>query len=309
MGLAGRVTALQYNIARVSFATLGRLPRPLALRLGRALGYAAYLAGWKLRRVGELNLQMAFPAMARDERRRLLRGSIVNLGRHLAEFSRFSIASPETLRGSIDYRGLENLETARARGRGVLVITAHLGAWELIGFGLFALGYPFNFLVRRIENPAIERAVEDIRTRFGNRTIDKRSAARSMLLTLRSGGMLGLAVDINVVRDKGIFVDFFGVRASTTFMAAKLALRTGATVIPIFVPWEERRRRYVLDVGTPLSIEPSGDEKEDIRRLTIAYTRAIENYIRRYPDQWLWIHKRWRTQPLGEPNPYERCAK
>jgi KDO2-lipid IV(A) lauroyltransferase len=302
-------TALQYNIARIFFAALGRLPRPLALQLGRALTYAAYLAGWKLRRVGELNLQMAFPAMAGDDRRSLLRRSIVNLGRHLAEFSRFSIATPEALRRSIDYRGLENLEAARARGRGVLIITAHLGAWELLGFGLFALGYPFNFLVRRIENPAIERAVEDIRTRFGNRTIDKRNAVRSMVLTLREGGLLGLAVDINMVRDKGIFVDFFGVRASTTFMAAKLALRTGAAVIPIFVPWEERRRRYVLDIGAPLSVEPSGDEKEDIRRLTIAYTRAVEDYIRRYPDQWLWIHKRWRTQPLGEPNFYERCAQ
>jgi KDO2-lipid IV(A) lauroyltransferase len=309
MRLAGRVTALQYHIARVFFAALGRLPRPLALRLGRALGYAAYLAGWKLRRVGELNLQMAFPAMAPDERRSLLRGSIVNLGRHLAEFSRFSIATPEALRGSIDYRGLENLETARARGRGILIITAHLGAWELVGFGLAALGFPFSFLVRRIENPAIERAVEDIRTRLGNRTIDKRNAARSMVVTLRSGGMLGLLADINVVRDKGLFVDFFGVRASTTFLAAKLALRTGAAVIPVFAPWEERRRRYVLDIGAPLWIEPSGDEKENIRRLTIAYTRAIEDYIRRYPDQWLWIHKRWRTQPLGEPNFYERCAQ
>jgi KDO2-lipid IV(A) lauroyltransferase len=162
--------------------------------------------------------------------------------------------------------------------------------------------------VRRIENPAIERLIENTRTRFGNRTIDKRSAARSMLTTLRTGGMLGLLVDINVVRNKGIFVDFFGVPASTTFIAAKLALRTGAPVVPIFAPWEDRRQRFVMYVGAPLTIERSGDEEKDIRQLTFMFTKTVEDYIRRYPDQWLWIHKRWRTRPLGEQNFYQTAT-
>jgi KDO2-lipid IV(A) lauroyltransferase len=125
-----------------------------------------------------------------------------------------------------------------------------------------------------------------------------------MLTTLRSGGVLGLAVDINVVRDKGIFVDFFGVPASTTFMAAKLALRTGAPIVPVFAPWDDRRCRFVISFEPPLTIVPSGDEKEDIRQLTSSFTKIIEERVRRHPDQWLWIHKRWRTRAVGEKNFY-----
>ena len=268
------------------------------------MAHIAYLVSWKLRRIGELNLKIAFPEMSRRERSRLLRDSIVNLGRHLGEFSRFSAITPETLRETIDCEGLDNLDAARALGRGVIMITGHLGAWEMGSLALSAFGYPFDFLVRRIENPAIERVIDNTRTRFGNRTIDKRSAARSMLTTLRKGGMLGLLVDINVVRNKGIFVDFFGVPASTTFIAAKLALRTGAAVVPIFVPWEERRQRFVMYIGAPLTIECSGDEEKDIRQLTSRFTKTVEDYVRRYPDQWLWIHKRWRTRPVGEQNFY-----
>jgi Kdo2-lipid IVA lauroyltransferase/acyltransferase len=298
-------TLLEYSAARLLFFSLGMLPRPLAIASGRALARAVYLIGWKLRRIGDLNLKMAFPQMSRSERKCLLRDSMVNLGRHLGEFSRFSSVTPETLRKTIDCEGLENLAAARAPGRGVIIITGHLGAWEMISFALSAFGYPFDFLVRRIENPAIERLIEETRTRFGNRTIDKRGAARSMLTTLRTGGMLGLAVDINVVRDKGIFVDFFGVPASTTFMAAKLALRTGSLIVPVFAPWEERRQRFVISIGAPLTIERSGDEKKDIRQLTSKFTKVVEDCVRRHPDQWLWIHKRWRTRPVGEKNFYE----
>ncbi len=295
-------------MARLLFSGLALLPRPLAIRAGRALAHIAYLVNWKLRRIGERNLELAFPEMGQRERSRLLRGSIVNLGRHLGEFSRCSRVTPETLRKTIDCEGLDNLDAARALGRGVIMFTGHLGAWEMISLTLSAFGYPFNFLVRRIKNPAIERLIENTRTRFGNRTIDKRSAARAMLTTLRRGGMLGLLVDINVMRDKGIFVDFFGVPASTTFMAAKLALRTGAAVVPVFAPWEDRRQRFVMYIGAPLTIDRSGDEEEDIRQLTSRFTKTVEDYIRRYPDQWLWIHKRWRTRPPGEQNFYESAT-
>jgi KDO2-lipid IV(A) lauroyltransferase len=199
---------------------------------------------------------------------------------------------------------LDHIDRARALGKGVIIISAHFGAWEMISFALAAYGYPFEFLVRRIENPAVERLIDTIRTRFGNRTIDKRSAARFMVRTLRSGSLLGLLVDINVVRDKGIFVDFFGVPACTTFIAAKLSLRTGAPLLPVFAPWDECARRYVLRIGAPLTIDRSSDEERDVRQLTEKFTNVVEDQIRRHPDQWLWIHKRWRTQPKGQPNFY-----
>jgi KDO2-lipid IV(A) lauroyltransferase len=109
---------------------------------------------------------------------------------------------------------------------------------------------------------------------------------------------------MNVVREQGIFVDFFGVPASTTFIAAKLSLRTGAPMVPIFAPWDDRRRRYMIYIEAPLAIERSGDEEKDIRQLTLKFTKTVEEYVRRYPDQYLWIHKRWRTRPVGEKNFY-----
>jgi KDO2-lipid IV(A) lauroyltransferase len=297
-------TVLEYSAARLLFSGLALLPRPLALRACRAMARTAYLVSWKLRRIGDLNLQMAFPEMRRRERRRLLRDSVANLGRQLGEFSRFSKATPETLRDIVDCEGLQHVDAARALGRGVIMITGHLGAWEMIGFALSAFGHRADFLVRRSENPAIEQLIEDRRTRFGNRTIDKRNAARAMLETLRRGDILGLLVDMNVVREQGIFVDFFGVPASTTFIAAKLSLRTGAPMVPIFALWDDRRRRYMIYIEAPLAIERSGDEEKDIRQLTLKFTKIVEEYVRRYPDQYLWIHKRWRTRPVGEKNFY-----
>ena len=170
---------------------------------------------------------------------------------------------------------------------------------------LSLLGHPVSFLVRRLDNPKIERLLEQARTRFGNRTIDKRAAMRPMLRILKAGGTLGLLVDVNMMAHEGIFVDFFGIPASTTFDLATLALRTRAPVIPVFAPWEERRQRFVLHIGAPLNIEHTSDEDEDVRRLTSLFTKVIEDYIRRYPDQWLWIHKRWRTRPEGESDLYK----
>ena len=297
-------TAVEYALTRVLFWVMGVLPRSIAVCAGSAFAYLTYLSVPRLRRIGDLNLRIAYPEMRPAERRRLVRRSMLNIGRHMGEFTRFSTISPQKLRSELDCEGLEHIDRARALGKGVIIISAHFGAWEMISFALSAYGYPFEFLVRRIENPAVERLIDTIRTRFGNRTIDKRSAARFMVRTLRSGSLLGLLVDINVVRDKGIFVDFFGVPACTTFIAAKLSLRTGAPLLPVFAPWDECPQRYVLRIGAPLTIDRSGEEDRDVRQLTEKFTNVVEDQIRRHPDQWLWIHKRWRTQPKGQPNFY-----
>jgi Kdo2-lipid IVA lauroyltransferase/acyltransferase len=298
-------TVLEYAAVCVLMSLLRVLPRALASNVALAVGWIAYCANGKLRQTGERNLQLAFSDMSRRERRRILLGCFMSAGRMAVEFSRFATITPETLRQTVDIEGLENLDAARAGKHGVILVTAHLGAWELAAFALSAFGYPFSFLVRRIENPKVERLVEKMRTRFGNHTIDKTSAAQRMLKILRANDTLGLLVDINVPRSSGIFVNFFDRPASTTFIAAKLALRTGAAVLPALMPWEPRRGRFVLYLGTPLNIEHTGNEKEDVRRLTALYTQTIESYVRRYPDQWLWIHKRWRTQPMGESNLYK----
>lgn len=280
------------------------LPRPLAVSLGLGLGRIAYTFGGRLRRTGARNLQLAFPEMSEKERASILRGCFANLGRLLGEFSRLSRATPESLRSMIECEGIENLEAARDAGRGVILFTGHLGAWELSSFALSAFGYPMSFLARRIDNPKVEKIIERTRTRFGNRSIDKRSAARPLLRTLRAGGTVGILVDLNTHPHEAIFVDFFGIPASTTSGLATLALRTGAAVLPVFIPWDEERRRFVLRVDPPLNIERTGDEAEDVNRLTSLFTSIIESYVRRFPDQWLWIHRRWNTRPAGEENFY-----
>ncbi|HKQ53028.1 MAG TPA: lysophospholipid acyltransferase family protein [Pyrinomonadaceae bacterium] len=295
---------MEYGAARLILTGLGRLPRPLALKAGKAFAHIAYGLSDRLRLTGFRNLELAFPEMSERDRERILRGTFANLGRLLGEFSQLPRATPESLHQLIECEGLENLREAQARGHGVILFTGHLGAWELSSFALSAFGYPLSFLVRRIDNPRVETLIEKTRTRFGNRSIDKRAAMRPMLKTLRAGGTLGLLVDLNTHPHEAIFVDFFGIPASTTSGLAALALRTGAAVLPVFVPWDEGRKRFVLHVDPPLSITRSGDEAEDIRRLTSLFTSVVEDYVRRYPDQWLWIHKRWNTRPENEENFY-----
>ena len=305
MGKRGKVqTALEYATARALLTGLGWLPRSLAVATGRGISRIAYGLSDRLRRTGFRNLELAFPEMEERERARILRGCFANLGRLLGEFSQLPRATPESLSRIIECRGLENLRAAQARGRGVILFTGHLGAWELSSFALSAFGYPLNFLVRRIDNPLVEQMIEKTRTRFGNRSIDKRAAMRPMLRTLRAGGTLGTLVDLNTQPHEGIFVDFFGIPASTTSGLAALALRTGAEVLPVFVPWDEEQQRFLLCVEPPLAISRTGDEKEDIRQLTSSLTAVVENYVRRYPKQWLWIHKRWNTRPGNDANFY-----
>jgi KDO2-lipid IV(A) lauroyltransferase len=305
MGKRGKVqTALEYAVARTLLSGLGLLPRPVAIATGRGVGRIAYGLSDRLRRTGFRNLELAFPEISERERERILRGCFKNLGRLLGEFSQFPHATPESLHQIVECEGLENLQAAQALGRGVILFTGHLGAWELSSFALSAFGYPISFLVRRIDNPLVERLIEKTRTRFGNRSIDKRAAMRPMLRTLRAGGTLGILVDLNTQPHEGVFVDFFGIPASTTSGVAALALRTGAAVLPVFAPWDEKRQRFVLYVDPPLSITPSGDTKEDIRQVTSLFTSVVESYIRRFPEQWLWIHKRWNNRPEKDINFY-----
>ena len=305
MAKRGKVqTWVEYAVARAIFAGLNVMPLKWAMKTGQGLGRAAYVAAGNLRRTGDRNLKLAFPEKTDEERQELLKGTFAGLGRQLGLFTKFATDSRETLLDITRWEGLEHLESARATKRPIILFTGHVGAWELSSFGLSLKDLPMSFLVRRLDNPKVEEMVDRIRMRFGNQSVDKRGAARPMLTILKSGGTLGLLVDLNTLDEEAIFVDFFGVPASTTFMLAKLALRTDAIVLPMFVPWDESNRKFLVEILPPVSVERSGDEEEDIRKLTASLTKVVEDYIRRYPDQWLWIHKRWKTRPKGEPELY-----
>lgn len=305
MGKHGKIqTAIEYAAAGTLLKALGWMPRPLAVAAGLGIGRIAYTFGGRLRRAGTRNLELAFPEMNATTRERILRGCFANLGRLLGEFSHFANATPDSLTRIMECEGLEHLKAAEASGRGTILFTGHLGAWELSSLALSALGHRVDFLARRIDNVLIEKLVEETRTRFGNRSIDKRAAARPMLRTLGAGGTLGILADLNTQPHEGVFVDFFGIPASTTSSLATVALRTDATVLPIFAPWSEERRRFILRIEPPVSIVRTGNQDEDVRALTAQVTAVIEQYVKQYPDQWLWIHKRWNTRPVGEADLY-----
>jgi len=299
-------TLLEYSAAKSALVTLGRLPAPAAYSAGRAMGKLAYLLAGDLRRTGAINLRLAFPEKSDEERAQLLRETFDSLGRLLGLFSQMASRSRADLKQLIEVHGWENVEAAKAaHGEHLILYTGHLGAWELTSFGFSLLEYPFTFLVRRLDNPWIEELVDNVRKKFGNETIDKLSAARSMLKILRSGeASLGLLPDLNTLDDEAIFVDFMGVPAATTFVVAKLAVRTKTPLVPVFAPWSEEKRKYLLIVEPMIPVETTGDEEADVRHLTIKFTERIENQIRQYPGQWLWVHKRWKTRPPGEPPIY-----
>ena len=297
---------LEYWIARVLLGAFGILPRSLAIALGRLLGLAAYVLPTKLRRTGLRNLEIAFPDLPPQEKRRLLRGCFESLGRLVAEFSQFPSLTRERLRQMIDYDevGLAHLRAAEAAGRGVILLTGHLGAWEVLSFGWSALEYPLHFMVRPIDNPRIEALVERMRTRFGNVAIDKKSAARRALKALHQGGALGILSDLNTQEREGVFVPFFGKLACTNAGIATLALKTGAVVIPTVAIWDAKRGKYFFHGDPAVELVRTGDHAKDVELNTARFAAAMERMIRLYPEQWLWIHRRWKTRPQGEPEIY-----
>jgi len=307
MGKRGKLqTSLEYAVARSLLGALGLLPRAAAITTGRAVTRIGYSLAGGLRRTGEKNLRLAFPEKDEAERERLLRGSFDTLGRLLGEFSQFHRATPESLRNLIEYDpvGLAHLRAAEQEKRGVIFLTGHLGAWELLSFGWSALEYPISFLVRPIDNPRVEELIEGIRTRFGNRAIDKKNAAREALRVLKAGGTLGILSDLNSHPHEGVFVPFFGHLACTTAGIATLALKTDAIVIPTVAVWNAEKQKYFFHGDPPVELVRTGDKHQDLEVNTARFAAAMEKLIRRYPEQWMWIHKRWKTRPPGEPDIY-----
>ena len=296
----------EYAVARLLLGGLGALPRSLAIAIGRLVGYIAYLLPTRLGRTGLRNLEIAFPEMPPRGKKRLLRGCFDNLGRLLGEVSQFPRLTRERLRQMIDYDqvGLAHLREAEQKHRGVIFLTGHLGAWEVLSFGWSALEYPINFLVRPIDNLRIEAMIENLRTRFGNVAIDKKSAARRALKVLREGGTLGILSDLNTQPREGVFVPFFGELACTNAGIATLALRTDAVVIPTCAIWDRERGKYFFHGDPPVELLRTGDHDKDVEINTARFAAAMEHMIRLYPEQWLWIHRRWKTRPPGEPDIY-----
>jgi KDO2-lipid IV(A) lauroyltransferase len=295
---------IEFWLVMVVARTLGWMPRWKARLFANALTWSAYRALGRLRRVGERNLELALPTLAKKERERILRGVFRHLGWQLVEFCRMPRYTAENTRGWIRTEGLDHYLAARARDKGVLIVTGHLGAWELSSFYHSLMGYPMGLVIRRLDNRPLDEFVNRIRCLHGNRVLHKNDFARGLLTAMRSGQTVGILMDTNMTPPQGEFVEFFGRPACTASGLARVALKTDAAVVPGFLVWEETERRYVLHFGSELVFDRTDDVEADILAATQLCTTTIETWIRRYPDQWLWIHRRWKTRPAGEPGLY-----
>ena len=298
-------TKLEYYAMRGIVGAIGLFPLKTSMNVGKNIGYAIGSLIPKLKKTGRRNLEIALPELSADEKEKILRGTFESLGRHLGFVSHFRKFEREDIHTLVEVVGKEHFDTAHEAGRGILFFTGHFGSWEVFNLLPPAFGYGMNILVRRIDNSLVENFVDNLRTRFGSVTLDKTKSARQMFRVLENGELLGILADLNAQKKEGVFVDFFGVPASTTISIAKLALKTNAVVLPAFAVWNEAKQKYVVHLEPPIDYEKTENAEADIKILTQNITNLVEKYVRQFPEQWLWIHKRWNTRPDSEPNLYK----
>jgi KDO2-lipid IV(A) lauroyltransferase len=273
-------------------------PLPLAHSLARFWCALLDRALPRLRRVALRNLSLAMPDLDARAQHRIVDGVFHSIARLLVTFARFSSINPSNLDQWIRCEGSEHFERALRAGHGVLFATAHLGNWELSAFAHALFQAPMHVVVRPLDNPLIDRLVERRRTLTGNHLIQKKDFARGILKALAANQAVGILIDQNATPADGVFVNFFGRAACASTGFAKLAAHSGAAVIPGFALWSDRERRYILRFDPPIPI--TGDPARDTQTLQA----ALEAVIRAHPDQWLWIHRRWKTRPAGDPPLY-----
>jgi KDO2-lipid IV(A) lauroyltransferase len=290
---------LEAAAAQVVLGVLGWLPHPVARPACGALAALCYWFWPRLRRVGLCNLRLAFPDWTDRQRRRVIFRLFQNLGRMLADFAHFPHWNRANIEKLIIYDGFENYARAQAQGRGVMFLTAHFGNWELGSFAHGVYGYPCHFVVRRLDNPLIDQLINRYRCLSGGKAIDKSEFARGVLRAFAEGRAVGVLIDQNMQAAEGVFVKFFGRLACTTTGPARVARKTGVPIVLGLVIWDRKLRKYRLRFESVEWIKRD-DPEQEILANTANFTRLIEEYARRYPDQWLWVHRRWKTRPAGE---------
>jgi KDO2-lipid IV(A) lauroyltransferase len=295
---------LEYAAAWPFIKIMGILPRPLARAIGFGLARVVYLLHVRLRQVGMRNLAMAFPEKSEAERARILRGEFTSLGRQLAEVCHFPEYTPENVDEVVVFDGFGNYERAQARGKGVLLFAGHFGGWELSSFVLSMHGHLMHVLMRGMDNVYLGELILRYRTMHGNKAVDKDDFVRGLLSAMKAGEVVGMLIDTNMTPPQGIFVDFFSIPACTASGLARIALRTGAAVVPTFTIWDAELRKYRLRFDPAVELVRTGDLEADIKANTQKFTSIIEDYVRKYPEQWLWVHRRWKTRPPGEKGLY-----
>ena len=289
---------VEYAIAAALLGLLRALPLKASYRAGYLVARLLDLALPKLRKVAARNLAVTSPELSLAETRRTTDGVFRSVGRMLVALARFPLINKGNVSDWISYQGLENYQAAKQKGRGILIATGHLGNWELSAFTHALMTEPMNVMVRPLDNPLVDQLVESRRTMSGNQLIFKKDAARSVLKALKLNQPVGILIDQNTAPSEGVFINFFGKAACAGVAFVKLAYHSQAPVIPGFALWDEATKRYVLHFLPEVPL--TGDVLTDTQKIH----SILEEVIRQYPDQWMWIHRRWKTRPPGEPSFY-----
>jgi KDO2-lipid IV(A) lauroyltransferase len=279
----------------------GLLPRRAALAFGGALGRTWGSIDRRHLRIAEDNLGHAFPDWDAARRRSVAKGVYGHFGRVLLDILWLAHRDRDVILRQVEVSGAEHVEAALAAGRGVILVTAHFGNWEVHGMAHGWLFGPIGVIARPLDNPALDARLCDVRRRPGNTVIYKKRALPQVLRLLRDNRAVAILIDQNVQPGDGVFVDFFGRPAATTTVAAALAVKTGCALVPSHTELRDDGR-YALVYEPALELPASGDRDADVRLLTQRLSTIIEAWVRRRPEQWLWLHRRWKTQP-AEPRP------
>ena len=296
---------LEYGAVWLAVKGLGLLPRTVARPLATALTRLIYVLLPRLQKTAETNLLLAFPDWTEAQRQSVIGRMLRNLAWMAVEFARFPKYTRQNIDQIIVLDGHENFLEGQRRGNGVLYLTGHIGAWELSSFAHALYGFPLYYLARPIENRRIDALVNGYRCLSGNRPIFKNESARITLKVLKDAGTIGILADQNTMPSEAVFVDFFGKAASTTTGIARLALHTGAAIVPGYAVWDDQLARYRLRFERPVELTRTGDAERDILENTQKFTKLLEEIIRKHPDQWVWVHGRWNTRPNAEPSVYD----
>jgi KDO2-lipid IV(A) lauroyltransferase len=295
---------LEYAAVWAVLKTLGILPRPVARGLAAGVARVLYATMPKLRKTAEYNLRLAFPDWGESQRAAVIRGMVRNLGWMAAEFAQLPRHTKKNIEQLVVLDGHENFLEGQRRGKGVLYLTGHIGAWELSSYAHALYGFPLRYMARPLDNARVNALVNEYRCLSGNRPLFKNDSARTVLKILRESGTVGILADQNTMPEEGVFVDFFGKTACTTTGIARVALHTDAAVVPGYAVWDEGMQKYRLRFEPPVELIRTGDSERDVFENTQKFAKVIEGIIRKYPEQWVWVHARWKTRPTGEPELY-----
>jgi KDO2-lipid IV(A) lauroyltransferase len=269
------------------------------LKLGEWFGALAYNLDGRHRKIALKNISTALPELDDSEAKNAIRECYRYFGQYLFDMLRSLHGSNKKLYEQCQFSGIDNLKTEIEKKKGVILFTGHYGAWEMMAAAQGAKGFPMSVVARTLDNPYLEKLLRKFRMRTGNSVIEKSQGFRPMLRTLKEGKPLAILIDQNVTTEDRIFVDFFGRPASTTPALALLKLKTDCALIPCFSrPLSDGSYRF--EYGKPLDVVLTGERKQDIFRITQACTNMIEEAIRKHPQYWLWMHRRWKTQPSAE---------